>query len=164
MQPTHLLIDVLTVFPSIFHAAAQSKKSIQCSTGRSGPPIQPSDCHLAISLLPHDQPGDISYDNVTRKSTYPVFSPNAIDSRHRMPVYRSKGSCIVVAQMRDFAISDQSSWSIVSTMAQNVLLECIEDRLGVGGMGIVGEHGMIQVILCSTTCLEISKPLEIWKV
>ena len=164
MHLNYLFVHALTVPLLPSNAAARtvqlknlSSPSVQCSSGRSGPSIQPSDCQVAISLFPHDHPDDFGYDNVTRKTLYPVFSPNAMDSRHRMPIYRTRGSCIAAVQMRDFAMTDRSSWSIVSTMAQNVLQECVQDGSGVGGTGTVGEKGMIQVILCSTLCLRISK-------
>ena len=54
-----------------------------------------NDCKNAISLLPQDHPGEISYNATSHEFAYPCISPNAHSGRHRLLIYITQDSCIL---------------------------------------------------------------------
>ena len=54
-----------------------------------------NNCKNAISLLPQDRPGEISYSATSHEFSYPCISPTAHSGRHRLLIYITQGLCIL---------------------------------------------------------------------
>lgn len=118
--------------------------SIQCSTTRTGPPLLPPSCLGAITLLPMDQTGEV----------FSNFSNDAAEPRHRLPVYKLHGNCILAVRLTNGRQWERSAWRWIARRAAELVQRCVVEEEGVGGRVVMGQRGGLEVVVCSRMGLE----------
>ena len=126
---------------------------LRCNDTQFGRGLIAVACNVAITLLPDDKPGDVHFDPQIQEYIYPEFSRWSQEERHRLPIAREHGGCVVLVQMSASAYYDSSSWRILALRAQNVVENCVRKGGGIGGIVPTGERRKIEIVVKSNNVL-----------
>ena len=133
---------------------------LKCNETLFGHDLTIGACNDAISLLPQDEPGDVYYSPTWKEYIYPYFTRRNQEARHRLPVTRQNGKCVVIIALNPMAYTETSSWRIISMRSQDVVKKCVERGMGIGGYVLTGVDKMIGITIKSSDILYQESSLE----